>query len=86
MREDQREKWQRYFREFLGTCNIVNMYCMACAEQGRSMRDTLNKHKPENWISCAFILHQTREGYEFWQQIDDEWQKYVEAIRKESQL
>lgn len=86
MRDDQREQWQRYFREFLGTCNIVNLYCMACADQGRSMFRVTWTYEPEEWIWRSFNLHQTREGHEFWQQIDEEWQEYVEAIRKESQL
>lgn len=86
MREYQREEYRRYFREFLGCTNIVGNYAIACAEAGRSMRDTLAKHEPKNWILCAFIPHQTREGYEFWAGISEEWNQWVEDIENTSRM
>lgn len=85
MPDYKREEWQRYFREFLGTCNVLNEYCMACAEQGRRMFNVTWTYTPGDWLAMSFNFHQTREGHEFWNRIDDDWLEFVKAIKTEEE-
>lgn len=77
---------ERHFKEFLGVTNVMQRYIIACALGKRSMRDTWDKRDPKDWIKLAFNPFTTYEGGDFWCRIDDEWQKWLEAIDKESRL
>lgn len=66
------------FRECLGVCNVRLQYAMAASMQGRHLGEFLNKKSPEFFVTDAFNWHNSHEGWEFWDEIDQEWQKYLE--------
>lgn len=72
------------FREFLGVCNVRDLYVMACVTHGQRLVEFLRKSSPKQFVIHAFNVTNSYEGHDFWGGIDEDWQKYLEAHDIES--
>jgi hypothetical protein len=75
---------RKLFRECLGVTGARLAYAMASAMQYRDLATFLRKAHPEYFVTDAFNWNNSHEGYEFWNAIDREWQKYVNVIEIEN--
>ena len=53
------------------------------AYAGRSLDDYLEGTPPQSYVMGAFSWEDVPEGGFFWDEIDDEWKKYLEESRGE---
>jgi hypothetical protein len=73
-------KKEKQFIDFLTDRKAYRqyMYNLAYDENGRYsfFHFTYITH-PEDWILAAFVWAKSKEGYEFWRAINDEWEKFL---------
>lgn len=75
--------YKRLFFSFLKKKNVFHEFEYYCNRDTFFKRRIFDDVKLVNtFVSCSFIWRNTREGYDFWKKIDEDWKKTVKFLEK----
>lgn len=71
------EAVKHMFRDFLKSQMSFDLFC-------ENLNVPLRNQTARNWISGAFIWEETKQGLEYWRDLDDKWRKTLDSIYRKT--